>query len=81
MVRTQIQLTEAQAIALRRMAAERGVSMAAVIRELVELAVRENGDHDARVARALAAVGKYASGRADIGREHDRELAEIYGEQ
>ena len=81
MVRTQIQLTEAQAAAVRRMAAERRVSMAAVIRALVEQALAENGHHDARAARALAVVGQYASGRTDVGREHDRELGESYGER
>ncbi|MFQ6096433.1 MAG: ribbon-helix-helix protein, CopG family [Armatimonadota bacterium] len=32
-VRTQIQLTEAQARAVRRLAAERGVSMAQIVRQ------------------------------------------------
>jgi predicted DNA-binding ribbon-helix-helix protein len=80
MVRTQIQLTESQAEAVKRMAAERGLSMAAMIRELVERAISENGDRAVRIARARAAVGRYASGRSDIAREHDRELAEIYAE-
>jgi len=36
MVRTQVQLTEEQAAAVRRMAADEGVSMAEVIRQAVE---------------------------------------------
>ena len=36
MIRTQIQLTEAQAEKAKRLAAERGVSMAEVIRELID---------------------------------------------
>ena len=36
LVRTQIQLTEEQAVKLKRMAAERGVSMAEVIRDAVD---------------------------------------------
>ncbi len=29
-------------------------------------------------ARALAAVGRFASGRRDVSREHDRELADAF---
>ena len=39
MVRTQIQLTEEQAIKVKKIAARRGVSMAEVIRDAVEGAI------------------------------------------
>lgn len=79
MVRTQISLTEEQVERLKRVAGERGVSMAAVIRDAVDAAVPAS-DLEDRLARALAAAGSFSSGRSDIGRNHDRELAEIYGE-
>lgn len=76
MVRTQIQLTDEQAARLRRIAAERGVSMAAVIREAVE-SVGLGGSDDVRWERAMSAVGCGSSGRGDVAAEHDRHLAEI----
>lgn len=75
MVRTQIQLTEEQAARLRRLAAARGVSMAAVIRDAVDSATSDHDD-EARWERALSAVGCGSSGRRDIAVEHDRHLAE-----
>lgn len=79
MVRTQIQLTEAQAAKLKRLSAESGLSMAALIREAVDRLVRGT-DPDARWERALAVVGKYASGQSDVGEEHDRYLVEAFGD-
>ena len=78
MVRTQIQLTEAQAAALRRMAAERGVSMAALIRDAVEQVIEAQETQRGSWARALAVVGKYSSGLTDVAEEHDRYLEEAY---
>lgn len=76
MVRIQIQLTDTQASRLKRVAAERGVSMAAVIRELLEQQL--SGDPDARRRRALDVVGRYASGLPDLAEQHDRYFAEAY---
>lgn len=79
MHRMQIQLTEEQATALRRLARRRGVSIAALVREAAQ-ALIERGDVDAeRRARAREVVGRYASGRGDIAREHDRELEDLFG--
>jgi hypothetical protein len=79
MHRMQIQLTEEQATALRRLARRRGVSIAALVREAAQ-ALIERGDVDAeRRARAREVVGRYASGRHDIAREHDRELEDLFG--
>lgn len=74
MVRTIIQLREAQAAALKRAARRRGVSKAAVVREaLDELLAREGGD--AALERALQAAGSGASGVSDLGERHDAYLA------
>lgn len=77
MVRTQIQLTEAQARALKRLAAERGVSIAALIREAVDRLVH-GGDPDAVWRRALAVIGRYSAGPGNVSEDHDRHLEEAY---
>jgi hypothetical protein len=76
--RTQIQLTKAQVSALKAEAARRGQSMAAVIRDAVDqLAVQGAASAaDRRRARALAAVGRFRSGRGDVSVRHDAYLAE-----
>jgi predicted DNA-binding protein len=77
MIRTQIQLTEEQARRLKAIAAARGVSVSALIREAVEKAVAVD-DGPARRQRALAAVGRFRSGRSDVSAEHDRYLADDF---
>jgi hypothetical protein len=77
MIRSQVQLTEEQAAALRAVAARRGVSMAAVIRELIDEGLRTPAV--ARSTRARSAIGRFASGRHDVSREHDRELERAFG--
>ena len=64
MIRTQIQLTERQARELKRRAAERGVSMATLIREAIDRMLEE-GDSSGRWQRALSVVGKFRSGQSD----------------
>ena len=80
MVRTQIQLPERQAAALKKMAAQRQVSMAELIRGAVDALIRSGGavDGEERKRRALAAVGKYGSGRRDVSRDHDKHLGEAF---
>ena len=65
----QIQLTDEQAGFLRRAAAERGVPVAAVIRELIDLGLRAPA-----AERARAAIGRFGSGMSRCSREHDLEL-------
>ncbi|MDP8943934.1 MAG: ribbon-helix-helix domain-containing protein [Actinomycetota bacterium] len=77
MVRTQIQLTDGQAAGLKRLAVERGVSMAALIREAVDRTLAE-GDMAARHRRALAVAGKFRSGRSDVSERHDDYLADAF---
>ena len=77
MVRTQIQLTEAQARELRRLSETKGVSVASLIRELVDNTLM--APREARFARAMAAAGKFSSGeRNNVSEEHDAALEHIY---
>lgn len=77
MVRTQVSLTEEQLSALRQRAYERGLSIAALLREAVDTML-EGAGRDDDVARALAVVGRYRSAPDDVSEEHDRHLDEIY---
>lgn len=79
MVRTQIQLTEEQAAAIKRIAAQRGVSMAAVIRDAVD-GILDGDERRARWERALSVIGQGSSGLPDVGQDHDRYLDEAYGD-
>lgn len=78
MIRTQIQLTEEQAAALKSIAAEQGSSVAGLVRESVDAFIKNTGavTPEERKRRALSIVGRYSSGIRDLGREHDRYLAE-----
>jgi hypothetical protein len=77
MIRTQIQLTEEQSIRLKRIAAERGVSMAELIREAVDR-IPERSLRAERWARARAVLGRFhdIEGRTDVSVRHDDYLAE-----
>lgn len=78
MIRTQIQLTEAQAQKLKRLAAERGVSMATLVREGVERVVGEDDDEKVRL-RALSVVGAFRGGAGElVSEQHDRHLEQAY---
>lgn len=80
MVRTQIQLTEGQAKTLKRLAKQQQRSVADLIRQSIDLYLAQRGELplDERYERALAIAGKYRSSDADLGRNHDRYLAEAY---
>jgi len=80
MVRTQIQLTEGQAKTLKRLAKQQQRSVADLIRQSIDLYLAQRGELplDERYERALAMSGKYRSDAADLGRNHDRYLAEAY---
>jgi len=82
MERLQIQVTSAQADRLREQARQRGVSVAALVREAVDAAFRDalrpSSPAD-RWTRSRAAVGRYGSGRPDpVSERHDEYLDEIY---
>jgi hypothetical protein len=80
MVRTQVQLTEEQAVAVKQMAEEDGVSVAEVIRRSVEdrMRRRRRPSRAELWARARRAVGIIKDGPPDLARNHDKYLAEAY---
>ncbi|MFQ5796559.1 MAG: ribbon-helix-helix protein, CopG family [Candidatus Bipolaricaulia bacterium] len=77
MHRTRILLSDEQIRALRAEAARQGVSVAALVREAVDAHLSR--DRDVR-RRALAVVGRFASGGHDVAEEHDRELEAVYAD-
>ncbi len=81
MVRTQIQLTEQQAKALKKLASSRHLPMAELIRQGVDAILISPvvPDAEEKRKRALAVAGRYRSGKRDISREHDKHLAEAFG--
>jgi len=82
MTRTQVQLTEEQVEALRRLSAAEGRSIAYLVREGVEILLRSRitrRDPKEIKARALAAAGKFHSGLKDLSKNHDKYLAEDFG--
>ena len=82
MVRTQVQLTEQQADSLKKRADEEGVSLAELVRRGVEMYLRSSPQvsDEERRRRALAIVGRFAAKETDISENHDKYLAEAYGE-
>jgi len=80
MVRTQIQITEEQAAALKERAASLGVSMAELIRRGIDKVLESNGGNlqQERVRRAIQAAGRFRSGLHDVSVNHDKYLAEVY---
>jgi hypothetical protein len=80
MIRTQISMTEAQADALRRLAAARGISQAAVMRDLLDELV-ERDIRSRRIESVRRSFGAFASGHSDTSVNHDEVLAEIYADR
>jgi hypothetical protein len=80
MVRTQIQLTKAQSEALRKLAAARGESIAELIRQSIDLFLRQAHESDVERSekwrRARAVSGRFRSGLPDLSTNHDQYLAE-----
>ncbi len=72
-----MQLRDDQVRALKRRAAERGVSMAELIREAIDRAL-ERDDEDAKWERALSVVGKFHSDVTDLSERHDDYLADAF---
>ncbi len=54
--------------------------MAELIRLSVDrfVALEASTSREARIQRALSAIGRYSSGGPDIGADHDRYLAEAF---
>ena len=82
MVRTHIQLTDAQIAALKTLATQRHQSVADMIREGVERLIQStNGSSPAeRRQRALAVAGRFHSGLGDLARRHDVYVGEAFAQ-
>jgi len=77
MIRMQIQLTEDQREAVRELAHRQQRSEAAVVREAVDLFLRQAPhDRSRRMIDALAHAGRHRSGCSDVSARHDDYLAE-----
>ena len=71
--RTQIYLEPEQHRSLKREARERGISLAELLRQIVEDYLRKKRPRE----EFLRIVGLGRSGKSDIAAEHDRCLAEV----
>lgn len=80
MIRTQIQLTEEQMRHLKILAAERGISIAELIRQSVDAFATPAGNAEARRQRAIAVAGRFRSGKRDVSSQHDRYLIEAWAQ-
>jgi len=78
MVRTQIQLTEEQVRKVKKIAASRGVPMAEIIRDAVEVTIRSGTALEEKRKRSLEIIGKFRSGKKDVSKKHDIYLAEAF---
>ena len=83
MIRTQIQLTESQARALKDRARLEERSVADLVRASVaEYLVRHPGQDRSELAqRARELVGRYHSKHSDLAENHDRYLADAYDQE
>jgi predicted DNA-binding ribbon-helix-helix protein len=73
MIRTQIQLEEADFARLKKEAARRSCSVSAFVRDSVKAALHES-DHAAGLSAVREIAGKYHSGKGDLSRNHDTYL-------
>ncbi len=78
MIRTQVQLNEAQYAELKELAGKENVSISELVRRGVDLAVGQA--HSLSVAEkranALAALGRFSDNASDVAVRHDHYLAE-----
>jgi len=81
-VRTQIQLTEEQSLILKKIASQRNISMAELIRQGIDYYIRTCGviSQEERRQRAIKAAGRFHSGKTDLSEKHDAYLSEVYGQ-
>ena len=81
MIRTQVQLTQEQARILKELAYQEQVSLAELMRQVLDYWLQNRqGMPDAEAKRrARAVVGRFRSGRTDVSERHDEHLVETYG--
>jgi hypothetical protein len=79
-IRTQIQLSEEQHARLRALAAERGVSVAELVREGVERVLKGSDRRQRLWDRLRDVLGTHRDrdGAGDVSVRHDAYLAEAY---
>jgi hypothetical protein len=75
MIRTQIQLEEADFERLKREAARRSCSVSAFVRDSVKAALFES-ERSAAAHSVMELAGKYNSGRGDLAENHDAYLGD-----
>lgn len=63
--------------ALRQLSAERGRSIADLVRKSVDDMLKESS-RESRAQRFLNAAGKFNSGLTDVSQNHDKYLAEDF---
>jgi hypothetical protein len=80
MVRTQVQLTEEQVKALRRISSSTGQSIADLVRQGVDrfLATQSIASRQERIERAMRIAGKFSSGKPDVSTHHDDYLSAAF---
>jgi hypothetical protein len=76
MVRTQVQLTDRQAEALRRRSKRENVSVAELVRQAIDVFTRAEPSSGQELReRAIQAAGRFASGLHDTSTRHDDALS------
>lgn len=80
MIRTQIQLTDEQSAALKKLASQKNESMAEMIRQGVKILLHSVScaSLEERRRRAIAIAGCFHSGLSDLSKKHDKYLNEKY---
>lgn len=81
MVRTQIQLEEHQARRLKSVARQKGVSMAEIVRRLVDRGLdNEKTDRAELYSRAAGLIGRFPDREDadDLAEDHDRYLEQAF---
>lgn len=80
MIRTQVQLTEEQSRALKRLSAKKQKSIAELIRQGVNILLRstEVVSPEEQRKRAINVAGRFHSGISDLSARHDAHFVEAY---
>jgi len=82
MIRTQIQFTDEQLRRLRREAKAQGISVAELVRRLINRGMEDTlPDRAALYERAVACIGAFrdCDNASDVSERHDSYLEEAYG--
>ena len=80
MIRTQVQLTDAQIRKLRRISRQQGVSIAELIRRCIERGIDDLPGSQDHYARAARLVGRFRDrhGKNDVSEAHDAYLTQVF---